>query len=64
MGIVLGANSYGKAGNHLFKVVRDGDRHEVRDYRVDVALTGVFTASRGAGSTSSSRDSARAATQP
>src|SRR5919204_1414242 len=44
MGIVLGANSYGKAGNHLFKVVRDGDRHEVRDYRVDVALTGDYTA--------------------
>jgi len=44
MGIVLGANSYGKAGNHLFKVVRAGDRHEVRDYRVDVALTGDYDA--------------------
>jgi urate oxidase len=44
MGIVLGANSYGKAGNHLFKVVRRGDRHEVRDYRVDVALTGDYEA--------------------
>ena len=44
MGIVLGANSYGKAGNHLFKVVRGGDRHEVRDYRVDVALTGDYEA--------------------
>ena len=44
MGIVLGANRYGKAGNHLFKVVRDGDRHEVRDYRVDVALTGDYAA--------------------
>jgi urate oxidase len=42
MGIVLGANSYGKAGNHLFKVVRTTDRHEVRDYRVDVALTGEY----------------------
>jgi urate oxidase len=44
MGIVLGANSYGKAGNHLFKVERGGDRHEVRDYRVDVALTGDYEA--------------------
>jgi urate oxidase len=44
MGIVLGANSYGKAGNHLFKVVRTTDRHEVRDYRVDVALTGEYDA--------------------
>ena len=44
MGIVLGPNRYGKAGNHLFKVVRGGDRHEVRDYRVDVALTGDYEA--------------------
>jgi urate oxidase len=44
MGIVLGPNSYGKAGNHLFKVVRAGDRHEVRDYRVEVALTGDYDA--------------------
>jgi urate oxidase len=44
MGIVLGANRYGKAGNHLFKVVRATDRHEVRDYRVDVALTGDYVA--------------------
>ena len=44
MGIVLAANRYGKAGNHLFKVVRATDRHEVRDYRVDVALTGDYDA--------------------
>lgn len=44
MGIVLGANSYGKSGNHLFKVVRSSDRHEVRDYRVDIALTGDYRA--------------------
>jgi urate oxidase len=44
MGIVLGANSYGKAGNHLFKVVRATDRHQVRDYRVDVELTGEYDA--------------------
>jgi len=44
MSIVLGANSYGKSGNHLFKVVRETARHEVRDYRVDIALTGDYTA--------------------
>ncbi len=44
MGIVLGANSYGKSGNHLFKVVRSADRHEVRDYRVDISLTGDYHA--------------------
>jgi urate oxidase len=44
MGVVLGANSYGKSGNHLFKVVRATGRHEVRDYRVDVALTGDYDA--------------------
>jgi urate oxidase len=44
MGIALGANRYGKAGVHLFKVVRATDRHEVRDYRVDVALTGDYRA--------------------
>jgi urate oxidase len=44
MGIVLGPSSYGKAGNHLFKVIRRSDRHEVRDYRVDVSLTGDYQA--------------------
>jgi urate oxidase len=44
MGIVLGPNRYGKAGNHLFKVIRATDRHEVRDYRVDVALVGDYDA--------------------
>jgi urate oxidase len=42
--IVLGQNNYGKAGNHLFKVVRDGDRHYVKDIRVDIALSGDFSA--------------------
>src|SRR2546421_263550 len=49
MGIVLGANNYGKSGNHLFKVVRGPDRHEVRDYRVDIALTGDYDAVHTAG---------------
>jgi urate oxidase len=52
MGIALGANRYGKAGNHLFKVIRDGDRHEVRDYRVDVALTGDYGAAHTEGDNS------------
>ena len=49
MGITLGANNYGKAGNHLFKVVRNADRHEVRDYRVDVTLEGDYDAVHTAG---------------
>jgi urate oxidase len=49
MGIVLGPNNYGKAGNHLVKVVRDGNRHEVRDYRVDVTLSGDYEAVHVAG---------------
>ncbi|HEV8648170.1 MAG TPA: urate oxidase [Actinomycetes bacterium] len=44
MGIVLGSSNYGKAGNHLFKVIRGADRDEVRDYRVDVSLTGDYEA--------------------
>lgn len=44
MGIVLGPSSYGKAGIHLFKVIRQHDRHEVSDYRVDVSVTGDYQA--------------------
>jgi urate oxidase len=44
MGIVLGQNSYGKSGNHLFKVLRGTERHEVRDYRVDINLSGDYDA--------------------
>jgi urate oxidase len=44
MRIVLGPSGYGKVGNHLFKVIRGADRHEVRDYRVDVSLTGDYEA--------------------
>ena len=40
MGIVLGSSSYGKAGIHLFKVIREASHHQVRDYRVDVSVTG------------------------
>ena len=42
MGIVLGANHYGKAETRLFRVVRDGRRHEIRDLNVSTSLTGDF----------------------
>jgi urate oxidase len=44
MGIVLGANHYGKAETRLFRIVRDDQRHVVRDLNVSTALTGDFTA--------------------
>ena len=44
MGIVLGANHYGKAETRLFRIVRDDRRHVVRDLNVSTALTGDFTA--------------------
>lgn len=37
----LGPNRYGKAGVRLV-TVRRGDRHEVRDWTVDISLTGDF----------------------
>ena len=40
MGIVLGANQYGKAETRLVRVNRDGDRHTLRDLNVSVALRG------------------------
>jgi len=40
MGIVLGPNRYGKAETRVVRVVRGGDRHELRDLNVSVALTG------------------------
>jgi urate oxidase len=40
MGIVLGANQYGKAETRLVRVDRDGDRHALHDLNVSVALRG------------------------
>jgi len=40
MGIVLGANEYGKAETRVVRVDRDGDRHSLRDLNVSVALRG------------------------
>jgi urate oxidase len=44
VGATLGESSYGKAGNHLFKVIRTPGRHEVRDYRVDLTVVGDYQA--------------------
>src|SRR5215510_4742894 len=43
MGVVLGANQYGKAENRVVRVYRDSDRHEIRDLNVSTALRGDFT---------------------
>jgi urate oxidase len=43
MGIVLGDNQYGKAEVRLLHVSRDGDRHEITDLNVSVALSGELT---------------------
>jgi urate oxidase len=44
MGIVLGANQYGKAETRVVRVVRDGPRHELRDLNVSVCLAGDLAA--------------------
>jgi urate oxidase len=36
----LGINQYGKAETHLVRVHRDGERHELRDLLVSIALSG------------------------
>ena len=40
----LGDNSYGKSRVRLFRVTRDGERHDVSDLTVDVAFDGRFEA--------------------
>lgn len=42
MAFELTANSYGKAQNRLMRVVRDAERHEIRDVTVGVQLQGRF----------------------
>jgi urate oxidase len=44
MAIVLGDNRYGKAESRLVRVVRDTDRHVVRDLTVSSSLRGDFDA--------------------
>ncbi len=40
--IVLGANQYGKAGNHVVRITRDTARHEIEDLTVVSQLRGDF----------------------
>jgi urate oxidase len=42
MGVVLGANQYGKSENRVVRVYRDTDRHEIRDLNVSTWLRGDF----------------------
>ncbi|MFQ6172004.1 factor-independent urate hydroxylase [Oryzobacter sp. R7] len=49
MGIVLGANRYGKAECRVVRIVRDGPRHGIRDLNVSTALRGDFTAAHTEG---------------
>ena len=44
MGIVLGANQYGKAETRVVRIVRDSPRHEIRDLNVSTVLRGDFAA--------------------
>jgi urate oxidase len=44
MGIVLGANQYGKAEVRVVRIIRDTPRHEIRDLCVSTALRGDFAA--------------------
>ncbi|WP_232665674.1 factor-independent urate hydroxylase [Pseudonocardia sp. TRM90224] len=49
MGIVLGANQYGKAENRLVRIYRETARHEIRDVTVSTALRGDFAPAHLAG---------------
>jgi urate oxidase len=44
VGIVLGANQYGKAETRVVRIYRDTPRHEIRDLNVSTALRGDFAA--------------------
>ena len=49
MGIVLGANHYGKAETRVFRIERGTDRHAIRDLNVSTSLSGDFSAAHVAG---------------
>jgi len=49
VGIVLGANQYGKAENRLVRIYRESERHEIRDVTVSTALRGDFSDAHLAG---------------
>ncbi len=44
VGVVLGANRYGKAETRLLRVTRRGEVHEIEDLNVSVSLSGDFEA--------------------
>ena len=44
MGIVLGPNRYGKAETRVVRIVRDTERHQIRDLTVSTSLHGDFAA--------------------
>jgi urate oxidase len=44
MAVRLGHNQYGKAETRMVRVTRDGDRHELKDLNVSVALSGDLAA--------------------
>jgi urate oxidase len=52
MGIVLGANQYGKAETRVVRVDRDGDRHVVHDLNVSVTLRGTLDSTHLSGDNS------------
>ena len=49
MAIRLGPNQYGKAENRVVRIVRDTDRHEIRDLNVSTSLRGDFAAAHVSG---------------
>jgi urate oxidase len=44
MTVILASNSYGKSAVRLLKVERTGAHHVIREFAVDIALTGSFAA--------------------
>ncbi|HWM73476.1 MAG TPA: urate oxidase [Nocardioides sp.] len=42
MGIVLGANQYGKAESRVVRIYRDTERHEIRDLNASTSIRGDF----------------------
>ena len=49
MGIILGANQYGKAEIRVVKIDRDTPRHEIHDLSVTTTLRGDFAAAHESG---------------
>lgn len=52
MTAILASNSYGKSAVRLVKVSRSGERHEIRELTVDIALEGDFESAHSAGDNS------------